>query len=141
MDIENWGLNVLKDNNIIDVRVIDSILDSILLITDLNKLQITKIRYDKLYFKYNEQRYFVVANYDCGDSWYSLYKKSPCGKSWNVKLITTSGWCNADIKYLLDDKSRRSRNIVYSHIDKKFFVEQLVKNNLVKEGMNNEKIK
>lgn len=121
--IENWVLNVLKDNNTID---------DTLIITDLNKLKITKIRYNKLYFKYNEQRYFIIANYDCGDMWYSLYRKYFID-GWKVDLITTSGWCYADINSLLDDKSRRSRNIVYSHIDKKFFVEQLVKNNLVKE--------
>ena len=100
-------------------------------IDDLNKLKITKIRYDKIYFKYDNVRYFIIANYDCGDQWYSLYRKQFTDDKWTVELIKTSGWTWADIDSLLDENTRSKRNYVYSHIDKGYFVGKLKENNLI----------
>lgn len=101
-------------------------------IENFSKLKITKIRYDKIYFKYNNIRYFIVANYDCGDQWYSLYRKQSINSKWTVELIQTSGWTLIDIKEFLDKKTRNTRNYVYSHIDKEYFVNKLKENNLIK---------
>lgn len=97
----------------------------------MNKLKITKIRYDKIYFKYDGIRYFIIANYDCGDKWYSLYRKQFTDGKWIVELIKTSGWTWADIYSLLDEKTRNKRNYVYSHINKEHFIIKLKENNLI----------
>ena len=123
MNTETWIGNVASSNNLSQ--------NGKLKITDLSKLKITKIRYDKIHFKYDGQRYFVIAHWDCGDSWYSLYKKDCIDGYWKVELLTTSGWTGASIDYLLDKKSRTKRNIIYSHIDKKYFVNKLREKNLV----------
>lgn len=120
--MEQWINNVLSSNEILEPN---------LKIEDLNKLKITKIRYNKLYFKYDGIRYFIIANYDCGDQWYSLYRKQFVDGRWVVELIKTSGWTWADINSLLDEKTRSKRNYVYSHIDKEYFVNKLKENNLI----------
>lgn len=125
--LEQWINNVLSSNEIIK---------PILKIEDLGKLKITKIRYNKLYFKYDNVRYFIIANYDCGDQWYSLYRKRFIDGKWTVELIKTSGWTWADIDSLLDENSRNWKgNYVYSHINKEYFVNKLKENNLVEVGL------
>ena len=121
--MEQWINNVLSSNKIIEPA---------LKIDDLNKLKITKIRYDKLYFKYDGIRYFIIANYDCGDQWYSLYRKQFIDGKCVFELIRTSGWTCADIDSLLDVNSRNWKGTyVYSHIDKEYFVNKLKENNLI----------
>lgn len=122
--MNNWINNVLVSNNL---------LVSPLIITDLNKLKITKIRYDKLYFKYDNTRYFVISHNSCGDQWYSLYRKEFINNKCVVNKIASSGWTLADIMYLLDNKSSRKNCIVYSHIDKEYFVSKLKENKLIQE--------
>ena len=124
--MEQWINNVLSSNKIIEPA---------LKIDDLNKLKITKIRYDKLYFKYDGIRYFIIANYDCGDQWYSLYRKQFIDGKWVVELMRTSGWTWADIDSLLDKETKSKRNYVYSHIDKEYFVNKLKENNLIEVGL------
>lgn len=122
--MEQWINNVLSSNEI---------LEPILKIEDLDKLKITKIRYNKLYFKYDGTRYFIIANYDCGDQWYSLYRKQFVDGRWVVELMRTSGWTWADIDSLLDKETKSKRNYVYSHIDKEYFVSKLKENNLIEK--------
>ena len=120
--MQQWINNILSSNEM---------LESTLKIEDLSKLKITKIRYDKIYFKYENIRYFIVANYDCGDQWYSLYRKHFTEDKCIVELIKTSGWTITNIKEFLDKETRSKRNYVYSHIDKKYFVNKLKENNLI----------
>lgn len=120
--MEEWIGNVLSSNKL---------MKSILKIEDLNKLKITKIRYDKIYFKYDGIRYFIIANYDCGDQWYSLYKKEFINGNWLVSQIKTSGWTITNIKEFLDSKTRNKRNYIYSHINKEHFINKLKENNLI----------
>lgn len=120
--MESWVSNVLSSNGIVDCS---------LKIDDLDSLKITKISYNKLYFTYRSIRYFIISNYDCGDQWFSLYKKEFIEGKWSVTPICSSGWCIADILDLIDDKARLKKNIVYSHIDKNYFVRKLIGNNLV----------
>lgn len=120
--MEQWLDNVLSSNEILEPN---------LKIEDLNKLKITKVRYDKIYFKYDNVRYFIIANYDCGDQWYSLYRKQFIDKKCIVELIKTSGWTFADIRDLLDDRTKSKRNYIYTHIDKEYFINKLKENNLI----------
>lgn len=120
--MEKWINNVLSSNEM---------LEPTLKIEDLSKLKITKIRYDKIYFKYENIRYFIVANYDCGDQWYSLYRKYFTEDKCIVELTKTSGWTITNIKEFLDKETRSKRNYVYSHIDKEYFVNKLKENNLI----------
>lgn len=120
--MQQWINNLLSSNEI---------LESTLKIEDLSKLKITKIRYNKLYFKYDGIRYFIIANYDCGDQWYSLYRKQFVDGRLVVELMRTSGWTWADIDSLLDKETRSKRNYVYSHIDKEHFINKLKENNLI----------
>ena len=76
-------------------------------------------------------RYFIIANSDCGDQWYSLYKKEFIDNKCVVTFITSSGWRLANILDLIDDKSRGKRNIIYSHINKEYFVNKLRENKLI----------
>ena len=124
--MEQWINNVLSSNGIMQPT---------LKIEDLNKLKITKIRYDKIYFKYDNVRYFIIAHYDCGDQWYSLYRKQFVDGRWVVELMRTSGWTWADIDSLLDKETKSKRNYVYSHIDKEYFVNKLKENNLIEVGL------
>lgn len=120
--MEQWINNILSSNGMLEPS---------LKINNLTKLKITKIRYDKIYFKYDDTRYFIIANYDCGDQWYSLYRKHFTEDKCIVELIKTSGWTITNIKEFLDEETRSKRNYVYSHIDKEYFINKLKENNLI----------
>lgn len=50
------------------------IINNKIIIEDVNKLKITKVNLDlnRLYFTYDNERYFIIANWDCGDEWFTL---------------------------------------------------------------------
>lgn len=108
-----------------------------LIISDIDAIQITKIKYNKLYFKYDGVRYFILAMYDCGDQWYTLYKKEFVNNKWSVTEIISSDYTIASPKNLIDDVAGYKCNIIYSHINKKYFVKQLVENGLVEMRRDN----
>lgn len=120
--IDNWINNVMVSNGLAD---------SPLEINDLNKLKITKIKYCKIFFKYDGVRYFILENYDCGDQWFSLYRKEFIDGKCIVNQVSSSGWMIADICDLLDKKDLMGCR-VYSHMDKEYFVNKLRENNLIK---------
>ena len=104
------------------------IINDKIIIEDIDKLKITKVNLDlnRLYFTYDNERYFIIANWDCGDEWFTLYRKAMLKDGKNkIDIIGESDITLSNIRYLLDDVSLKHKNIVYSHIDKEYFVEQL----------------
>lgn len=94
-------------------------------IKDLTKLKITKLTSWKIYFDYDGVHYMIIDDSD-EDSHLSLYKRNISNGKVRLTLvnerITTAG-----IWYFIRDISKRHpKSIVYSNIDREYFVKKLL---------------
>lgn len=97
-----------------------------LIITDLSKLKITKIKDWAIHFTYDNEKYLLHGS--CCDYEYSsnLYKRIPINNKY--ELVYIAGECTCD-DYIKGEfiKEYYKRTLVYNQIDKEYFVNQLVK--------------
>lgn len=97
----------------------------LLTITDLTKLKFTKVKGWKVYFDYEDQHYMLLDDSD-EDAHLSLYRR----KIDNGKVTVT--WLNGKVTSLKiysiikDISKRRPTNLVYTNIDREYFVKKLV---------------
>jgi len=97
-------------------------------ITDLSLLKITKVKPWVIYFDYDGRHYFVKGKSELGEgSWQELYERKPSGngKYSFIKLRC----CNYTTDSVASDyiKKQAGKTIVYSHINKVYFVYVLTK--------------
>lgn len=97
-----------------------------LIITDLNKLKITKVKDWAIYFNYDNEKYLLHGSYCNYEYSSNLYKRIPINNKY--ELVYMAG------EYTWDDyikgefiKEYHKRTLVYNQIDKEYFVNQLVR--------------
>lgn len=97
----------------------------ILTITDLTKLKFTKVKSWKVYFDYEDQHYMLLDDSD-EDAHLSLYRR----KIDNGKVTVI--WLNGKVTSLKvysiikDISKRQPTNLVYTNIDREYFVKKMV---------------
>lgn len=95
-------------------------------IEDLMLLKVTKVTYWKIYFKYAGKNYMLIDDGE-EDDHVSLYEREISNNKVRLHLINgaiTSGGMHQFIK---DISKRKAKHLVYSNIDREYFVKQLVK--------------
>ena len=100
-----------------------------LTITDISKIEIYKVKYWCLYFRYDGVHYMIRHCDDCGDHWNELTNK----ETWET---TYSGCTLFDIddfiKMKYGNRFFRWLGTPYKHIDLEHFVKGLVELKLAK---------
>lgn len=97
-----------------------------LIITDLNKLKITKVKDWAIYFNYDNEKYLLHGSGECGEYSSNLYKRIPINNKYELVYIKGEYTCDDYIKGEFI-KEYYKRILVYNQIDKEYFVNQLVK--------------
>lgn len=107
-----------------------------LVISDLDKLKITKVKYYAIYFSYGDRYYILKEGSDSYYSDFELYER----------IIGTNGYieevrflCGGSIEYMGEcirykGQKRFSLCGANKHIDKKYFVEQLYNNGYIERN-------
>lgn len=105
-------------------------MNKLLKINDLSKLKIRKVKSYKLYFDYDNESYLLIDDSD-EDSHMSLYKRNFVAEN-RIQLEFISGAYTSDInQYIKDISKKQPTHLVYSNIDREYFVKKLVENKLV----------
>lgn len=105
-------------------------------ITSLDKLQITKVKPWCINFKYDNTKYFLRSDSD-EDCVMQLYRREPAGKDKYTNTLMSSVISCISLNSLI--KSVGNKNtLVYSQIDKEYFVKKLTELGLV-EGIYDDK--
>lgn len=97
-----------------------------LIITDLNKLKITKVKDWAIYFNYDNKKYLLHGSEYEYDYKYSLYKRKPVSNNRYELETISEKYTNND--YVTNEfiKESSKRTLVYNQIDKEYFVNKLV---------------
>lgn len=102
-----------------------------LIITDLSKLKITKVKNWAIYFNYDNEKYLLHGCRDGGEYGYTLFKRVQLNKN-EYALEYMNGCISFDDfvrgRFL---KEYNKYPLIYSHIDKKYFVNKLVEWRLI----------
>ena len=90
-------------------------------IEDANKLKFTKIRYERINFKYDGVQYSLNLHRDGGDYVLVLWDRS------NGNYIMTYDYESMDLSDYISISYNKTLNkpIIYSHIDKEHFKDKL----------------
>lgn len=105
-------------------------MSELLKINDLSKLKIRKVKSYKIYFDYDNKSYLLIDDSD-EDSHMSLYKRNFVAEN-RIQLEFISGAYTSDInQYIKDISKKQPTHIVYSNIDREYFVKKLVEHGLV----------
>ena len=104
-----------------------------LIINDISKIEIYKIKYWCIYFRYKDEHFMLRHMDECGDHWNLLTNK----ETWETK---SSGYTLFDIRDFLklkySNKYVKNQGTPYKHLDVEYFVNCLVKLKLAKyEGV------
>jgi hypothetical protein len=105
-------------------------------ITDLRKLRIKRIRYDKVYFDYDGKHYLLVDDTD-EDAHLSLYERELSNSKVRLTFLIGDIICGGTDQFIKDISKRRATHTVYSNIDREYFVKKLTVAGLV-SGMYSE---
>ena len=107
-------------------------------ITSLDKLQITKVKPWCINFNYDNKKYFLRTDSD-EDCVMQLYRREPAGKDVYTNTLMYSIISCVSSNSLIKSVSTKS-NLVYSQIDKEYFVKKLTEVGLV-DSMYSDKYK
>jgi hypothetical protein len=101
-------------------------------IKDISKIEIYKIKYWCIYFRYENVHYMIRHIDECGDNWNELTNKETWEKSY-------SGYTLFDISDFIKLKYSNKHfriGMPYKHIDLEYFTKCLVKQKLAKADNN-----
>lgn len=108
-----------------------------LVISDLDKLKITKVKYYAIYFSYGDRYYILKEDNDCYYSDYDLFQRVIYNNGYikEVKYL-----CSGSIGCMEECIRHKGRNCfrlhgANKHIDKEYFVEQLYNNGYISKEM------
>lgn len=100
-------------------------------ICDLVELQVTKIKYYKVMFKYSGKEYLIIKD-DSDDSCISLYERQKVAQDryvlHHIKSVYTSYFPGDLIR---DISVRKPTHTVYSNVDRQYFVKRLAELDMV----------
>lgn len=107
-----------------------------LVISDLDKLKITKVKYYAIYFSYGDRYYILKEGSDSYYSDFELYERV-IDKNGYIKEVNYL--CSGSIEYVEECIRYKGRNCfrlhgANKHIDKEYFVEQLYNNGYIKRN-------
>lgn len=94
-------------------------------IEDLMLLKITKVTTWKIYFQYNNKSYMIIDDSE-EDSHISLYEREISNNKIRLHFLNgaiTLGGTNLFIK---DVSKKKAKHLVYSNIDREYFVKKLI---------------
>lgn len=97
-----------------------------LIITDLNKLKITKVKNWAIYFNYDNEKYLLHGSGECGEYTYTLFKRVHIfNDKYELKAIFSD---RSTDDYVANEfiKESKKNTLVYDQIDKKYFIDKLV---------------
>ena len=104
-----------------------------LIINDINKIEIYKIKYWCMYFRYEGEHYMLRHMDDCGDHWNELINK----ETWDENCSDITLFDIDDfLKLKYSNKYVRRHGTPYKHIDLEYFVNSLVKLKMAKYDEN-----
>lgn len=95
-------------------------------ITDIDKLHITRLKYQTIHFTYDRVKYMIVDDGE-EDAHLSLYKRVPdeCGKLKNI-LINGKITLMHAYSFTRDISKHKPKNSTYACLDKEYFIKKLV---------------
>lgn len=95
-------------------------------IDDLSKLKITKVTTWKIYFDYDGVHYMIIDDSD-EDSHISFYKRDIDNGKVRLTLVNQKITCMSVGRFIKDISRKHPKHLVYSNVDREYFVKQLVK--------------
>jgi hypothetical protein len=100
-----------------------------LIVKDLSKLKITKVKSWAIYFDYDNEKYLLHGSSEDYEHSIRLYKRIWNGKKYELDCIFGKFTITEDVKYKyikpINAKYFKKDTIVYSQIDKEYFVKKL----------------
>jgi hypothetical protein len=102
--------------------------DGKLIINDLTKLKITKVKGFCIYFEYNGAKYMLHDDSD-EDACIGLYIRDYDNPK-HVTLINGEITCAHMYSFIKDVSKKKPKTLTYSNIDREYFVKKLVENHL-----------
>ena len=100
-------------------------------IKNLTLLKITKVKPWEIFFDYNNKHYFLHGKNEEYEEFQELYERY-LDKNGNYTLEFIKGCSETEDVKSIYIKNAYGKSIVYSQIDKDFFVKQLMKYGFVK---------
>lgn len=95
-------------------------------IMDLELLKITKVTTYKIYFKYDDKSYLIIDDSE-EDGHISLYERVWVRDNrLELHFINGAIACGSVSQFIQDVSKRRPKSLVYSNIDREYFVKKLV---------------
>ena len=128
------GINM--DTDLKDEELILDTMD----IQDLSKLKITKIKPWAIYFTYNNEKYLLKGRSSDYEYDIQLYHRIPINNKGQFQLEWIAGrmWTTDNIaNYFIKDYGRK-HTVIYSHINKEYFVKKLVRKEFCTSLFDNE---
>lgn len=98
-------------------------------ITDLKKLKITKVRPWKIYFKYENKNYMLISENE--DEHISFFEREISNGKIRLHFINSTNTWGGIQSFIKDISKHAVTNVVYTNIDKEFFVKKLIALDLV----------
>lgn len=107
-------------------------MEDILIIEDLKKLRITKVKTYKVTFKYEDREFIILDNSSYGECGLVLMERVWVKDNRCVlNIIKCALTCRNPFDFIKDISKTKPNNVTYSNIDREYFVKMLAEMNFI----------
>lgn len=104
-------------------------------ITSLESLRFKQVKLWKVLFEYDNKEYLLLDTGDVEEGCITLFERHKVRENrYILKFMKSIFTSSKPIDYIKDISKRNAKTLVYSNIDREYFVKQLVRNGLAEEG-------